>query len=117
MLRTCVLIIVSGLLLAFIGCKEKAQTTAPAEKEAVTAAKVQTVALQTAEAGCGGCIFKMEGVTGCKLAVKIAGKPYLVTGADVDAHKSGLCSSSKQAQVAGKIQGGKLVASQFTLKP
>ncbi len=74
-------------------------------------------AARTVEAGCGSCIFDMEGVKGCKLAVKIDGKPYLVTGADVDAHGAGLCSSAKKAKVVGEIEGDKFVATSFELQP
>ncbi len=71
---------------------------------------------RTVEAGCGSCIFKMEGVQGCKLAVKIDGKAYLVTGADVDAHSAGLCSASKQAKVRGRLDGDTFAASAFELE-
>ncbi len=74
-------------------------------------------AARTVEAGCASCIFYMGGVRGCKLAVKIDGKPYLVTGADVDAHGAGLCSSAKKAKVVGKIDGDKFVATSFELHP
>ncbi len=71
----------------------------------------------TVQAGCGSCLFGMEEVKGCKLAVKIDGKAYLVTGADVDAHKAGLCGSAKPAKVEGKIEGDKFVATSFKLNP
>ena len=76
-----------------------------------------TVAARIVEAGCASCIFKMKGVKGCKLAVKIDGKAYLVTGADVNAHAAGLCSSAKKAEVTGKIEGDKFVATSFELQP
>ncbi len=82
-----------------------------------TAQHQHAVAARTVEAGCASCIFNMEGVRGCKLAVKIDGKPYLVTGADVDAHGAGLCSSAKKAKVVGKIEGDKFVATSFELQP
>ncbi|MFB3118393.1 MAG: DUF6370 family protein, partial [Myxococcota bacterium] len=66
--------------------------------------------------GCASCIYEMEGVAGCQLAVKIDGKPYLVTGADVNAHGAGLCASAKKAKVAGKIEGDKFVATSFVLQ-
>ena len=75
------------------------------------------IAARTVEAGCATCIFNMEGVKGCKLAVRIDGKPYLVTGADVDAHGAGLCSSAKEAKVVGQIEGDKFVATSFELQP
>ena len=58
----------------------------------------------------------MEGVTGCKLAVKIDGKAHLVSGADVDAHGAGLCRAAKEAKVVGEIEGGKFVATSFELQ-
>ncbi len=75
------------------------------------------VEARAVEAGCATCIFNMEAVRGCKLAVRIDGKPYLVTGADVDAHGAGLCSSAKKAKVVGKIEGDKFVATSFELQP
>lgn len=69
------------------------------------------------ETGCGKCMYKLDGVTSCSLAVKIDGKAYLVSGADVDARSAGLCGASKQAEVAGKIVDGKYIASSFKLKP
>lgn len=77
---------------------------------------------QTIEAGCAMCIYKMEGVEKCSLALKIDGKPYLVEGASIfdhgDAHAAdGLCKSARQAVVKGKIENGKFVATQFELKP
>lgn len=69
------------------------------------------------EAGCGMCMYKMPGVTGCVLAVKIDGKPHLVTGADhVRAHAAGLCAATKPAEAAGKLEGDKFAATWFELK-
>ena len=67
-------------------------------------------------AGCGKCQFKMPGVRGCKLAVKVDGKAYLVSGSDVSAHSAGLCDATKNAEVAGKVDGDTFVATSFTLK-
>ncbi len=80
------------------------------------------VAARTVEAGCATCIFNMEGVRGCKLAVKIDGKPYLVTGAEIDdqgdAHgPAGLCVTARKALVSGKVEGEKFVATSFELQP
>ena len=72
-------------------------------------------AMKTVEAGCGSCIFEMPGVLGCKLAVKIDGKPYLVTGASVNAHKAGLCRDAKKAKCLGEIKDGMFVATSFEL--
>ncbi len=76
-----------------------------------------SVPARIVEAGCAGCMFKMEGASGCELAVRIDGKPYLVTGAGVDAHGAGLCSSAKGAKVVGEIEGDKFVATSFELQP
>ena len=72
-------------------------------------------AMMTVEAGCGSCIFKMPGVQGCKLAVKIDGKPYLVTGASVNAHEAGLCQAAKQATCSGEVKDDTFVATSFEL--
>jgi len=69
-------------------------------------------------AGCATCIFDMKGVTGCKLAVKIDGTPYLVTGSDIDDHgdahaADGLCNSARNAVMEGTIKDGKFVAKKF----
>lgn len=72
-------------------------------------------AAQTVEVGCGSCIYSMEGVQGCVTAAKIGDKAYLVTGAELDAHASGLCKSAKQAKIEGKVAEGKFVASKIDL--
>jgi hypothetical protein len=72
---------------------------------------------QTLEVGCGSCTYHIAGVESCTLAVKIDGKPYLVEGANVDAHKAGLCSKTgTQALVSGRIEGDKFIATKFELK-
>lgn len=68
---------------------------------------------QTVEAGCAGCTYKMEGVEGCQLAIKVAGKPYLVTGTDVSAHDAGLCEATKKATIVGTIEGTKVALTKF----
>jgi len=80
------------------------------------------VAARTVEAGCASCIFNMEGVSGCKLAVKIDGKAYLVTGTEIDDHgdahgPAGLCVTARKALVTGKVEGEKFVATSFELEP
>jgi hypothetical protein len=71
---------------------------------------------QVLEAACASCIFEMPGVEGCVLAVKVGGKPYLVTGADhVNAHS--LCGASKKATVSGEVTGDKFVATRFDMHP
>lgn len=87
-----------------------------ASSRAVEAIAQQVIAKQVVEAGCGSCIFKMDGVKGCVLAVKIAGKAYLVKGSDVNAHEAGLCNGAKSAEAAGAIERGVFIASSFDLK-
>ena len=79
-------------------------------------AAVWSIADRTVEAGCAHCIFAMPGVKGCKLAVKVDGTAYLVTGADqVDAHQ--FCTAAKKAVVSGRIEGDRFVASEFEVLP
>ena len=64
----------------------------------------------------------MKDVTGCKLAVKVAGKAYLVSGKSMDdlgdAHaEDGLCSIARKAEVTGKLDGDRFVATQMALLP
>lgn len=71
-----------------------------------------------AVAGCSTCVFDMKGETGCKLAVKIDGTPYLVTGSDIDDHgdahaANGLCNSARNALIEGTIKDNKFVAKKF----
>ena len=77
---------------------------------------------QTVEAGCGMCIFDMEGADSCCLAVRIDDQPYLVTGPidfdHGDAHAAdGICSTVREAEVEGKIDGTDFVATKLELKP
>ncbi len=80
------------------------------------------IQLRTVEAACATCIFEMEGVSGCKLAVKVDEKAYLVSGSEIDDHgdahaADGLCNASREAVVQGKVEGDRFVASKFELKP
>jgi hypothetical protein len=71
--------------------------------------------VQKVSAACGSCVYQMKGVEGCQTAVKIDGKTYVVTGAKTDAMSSGLCAGEKPAEVTGKIEGDKFVATSFKL--
>ena len=114
MQRVFLLTVMSSVSLGLLGCSSQADQAGPLESAATDADAVAVVS-QTVEAGCGSCTYKMDGVEVCELAVKIDGKPYLVEGSDVDAHEAGLCETTKQAEVAGKIQQGKFVATAFEL--
>jgi len=94
----------------FAACGEKT-ATAPA---ATTAA---APASQTLEVGCAGCVFHMPGAEGCQLAVKVDGQPYLVSGVEMPGHETGLCDRSRQADLKGKLEGDRFVATSFALKP
>lgn len=77
---------------------------------------------QVVEAGCATCIFDMKDVTGCKLAVEIDGKAYLVTGSGIDDHGNahaadGLCNTRRIAEVKGKIDGDRFDVREMTLLP
>lgn len=68
--------------------------------------------------GCATCIFEMKGVAGCKLAVEIDGKHYLVKGSGIDDHgdaheDDGLCNSSRRAVVSGKVEEGVFLSTSF----
>ena len=102
------LTVMSCLLSGFIGCQQSGDTASD------TSASI-SVKDQTAETGCGSCIYKMKGVEGCQTAVKIDGKPYLVTGVETNAHELGLCKKPKQALVSGKVEGDTFVATWFEL--
>lgn len=69
---------------------------------------------QTVSAACGACIYKMAGVTGCPLAVKIDGKTYLVEGATWPNHD--YCDRECQATVTGKIEGDKFICTKLAEK-
>ncbi|MHC4828544.1 MAG: CIA30 family protein [Planctomycetota bacterium] len=76
----------------------------------------------SAKAGCATCIFHMKGVEGCKLAVEIDGRHYLVEGSDIDDHgdahaADGLCNTARSVKVKGKISGGRFVAEEFRVLP
>ena len=113
-------LVASAALLSFAlllaACAKHETAAAPNSKPAVAAASAPAGA-QTLEVGCAGCVFHMPGAEGCQLAAKVDGKTYLVTGVEMPGHESGLCDRSREADVAGKIEGDTFVASSFTLKP
>lgn len=93
--------------------------TAGAERQDVRAGREAPL---TVEAGCGACVFKMPGVTGCPLAVRIDGRAYLVHGSDIDAHgdahaPDGLCNAERRARVRGHLDADVFVAEEFVLLP
>lgn len=72
--------------------------------------------------GCATCIYDMEGVTGCVLAVEIEGAYYLVDGVDIDdlgdAHAAdGLCLVERRGTITGAIEGDRFTAASASLLP
>ena len=84
---------------------------APAEMTVAETAPAE----MTVEAGCAMCTYDMEGAEECVTALMIDGKPYLLAGAELDAHEVGLCDSAKQVAVTGSIKDGKFVADSIML--
>lgn len=73
-----------------------------------------------ASVGCATCIFHMKQVRGCKLAVKLDGKPYLVNGSRIDDHgnahaNDGLCNTERRALVEGTIKKERFFAKHISL--
>ncbi len=72
------------------------------------------------EASCGQCNFKLKTQTDCSLAVRIKGKPYFVTGSNIDDHgdahaKDGFCNAVRKARVTGMVVNDKFIATSFVL--
>jgi hypothetical protein len=78
------------------------------------ASAAKMITNQVVEVGCGSCVYKMQGVKGCDIAVKIDGKQYLVSGANVDAHQ--FCAPGKKALVSGRIEGDRFLATKFEVQ-
>jgi len=75
---------------------------------------------RSATVGCATCIYHMKHVTGCKLAVKLDGKPYLVDGSGIDDHgnahaSDGLCNAERKAIVDGRLKNGRFAAKRITI--
>lgn len=74
---------------------------------------------QLVEASCGPCKFEMPGKD-CVLAVRIAGKAYLVSGTGLDDHgdahgPNGFCNKIRKAQVTGEVKAGRFAVKSFKL--
>ncbi len=113
-MRSGFLFVMLGAACFAVGCNTPRRSTAGQAPGASAPAIV--------EAGCATCIFDMAGITGCKLAVKIDGAAYPVTGSAIDDHgdahaSDGLCNASRNAVVEGRIDGDRFVATRFALQP
>jgi hypothetical protein len=72
-----------------------------------------------AEAACGMCIYKMKG-DGCKLAIRMNQKDFLVDGTDIDdygdAHdQEGFCNAASNVKVQGRIVGDRFLVTYMEL--
>jgi hypothetical protein len=100
-----------GAALALGGCSQTSKTETAATSEVVT------LRSETVEVACGSCVYGMDGVNGCKLAVKIDnGDPMLATGSDVDLHAHNLCKAPTKAVVTGEVEGDTLVMTSVEIK-
>lgn len=74
------------------------------------------------EIGCGTCIYKMTGVEGCPLAIRIDGKAWLVEGSGIDDHgdahaADGLCNTARPALAHGAVIGDRYFAIEINALP
>jgi len=62
--------------------------------------------------GCAHCnkAMRVEGVTECKPAVLIDGKPVLIVGSAIDMKKDNICSATRKCKMDGKVEGGEFKA-------
>ena len=76
---------------------------------------------QVAEVSCGQCKFELDSEAGCSLAVRLEDKAYFVEGFEIDdfgdAHDehTGFCNVIRKAEVTGKVENGKFIASSIEL--
>lgn len=68
---------------------------------------------------CGKCNFDMTGDE-CDIAIEINGKHYYIEGSEIDDHgdehaADGLCSTTRKANVKGKIKFGVFIAESVEL--
>jgi len=93
------------------GLKEKAKSAYQDVKDATE---------HDAEVGCGKCMYDKDDVKGCKTAVKIKDKVYMVKAAskdgECDAHEEGLCKTTKKATLTGKVVGEKFLATKIDIQ-
>lgn len=112
------LIVSAAFLLASCsGHDQSSHSIASAASPAAPSSSPVATAAQTLEAGCATCVFGMEDVKGCQLAVKLDDKPYLVSGVEMPGHESGLCDHSRTAELTGHLDGERFIATSFALKP
>ena len=73
-----------------------------------------------AEVGCAKCIYSKKGEKGCRTAVKIDDKVYMLKAAakegECNAHKEGLCKTKKKATLNGKVVDDKFLATKVEIQ-
>ncbi|MGQ0740627.1 MAG: DUF6370 family protein [Bacteroidota bacterium] len=92
-----------------------------ANAQSKTSVPDSTKKIQTVEASCGQCQFKLQG-KGCDLAVRIDGKAYFVDGTKIDDHgdahaHDGFCEAIRRAEVQGAVVNNRFKATYFKLLP
>ena len=107
-----------------IGCSSTSDNQDIGTEKAATekaATEMMVVALdgQQVEASCGQCQFGMTG-DGCNLAIRHGGVAYFVNGSAIDDHgdahaADGFCNAVRKAEVSGRVEYGKFVATAFQL--
>ncbi|MDD7915369.1 DUF6370 family protein [Polaribacter ponticola] len=76
---------------------------------------------QVAEISCGQCQFELDSQNGCDLAIRIDNKAYFVDGFNIDdfgdAHnkQTGFCEVVRKANIQGKIENNKFLASSIKM--
>jgi len=83
-----------------------AATEGAGDATAITLAKFTN---RPVEAGCAKCVYKIDGVTECALAMDVFpylaySKIFVVEGTDIASHDVGLCSATRPAKVSGEAR-------------
>lgn len=107
------MLVVFSLILACAQEGAKPQSDGDGKTAAGAPADTKLVTNEVMELACGACIYKMPGVEGCPLAIKLDGKPYLVKGAAWPNHD--YCDRTCQGTVTGRLEGDTFVIA--TLEP
>jgi hypothetical protein len=98
------------------GTSPEAAGSKPAAAPAAPKAATKTmVASETVKAGCGKCMFNIDGVTSCKLAVAVEGGPKLVTGKTLELSHDEMCTKMVDVIIDGKIESDSFAATSIAL--
>ena len=121
-MKTSLLMIGALSLVLVSGCGQKSRTDGSVEATVPETSAETAVELAMAEAGCGQCLFGLEGKIGCDLAVRFGDKSYFVDGFNMgnfgDPHASdGMCETVRKAKVTGQVVDGRFAATGFDVLP